>query len=197
MIISVLIASAVVSVSAPAPSSVAAAPPEAVSVSAAPELPAAPKRRRGRPEYPYRADADYFNDFERIVRSDDIDSVIDSHRLLGGRSCLTPEQERSRADVLSVLDVLYAAPDASRPALIRLASVVSSLEPGQLGLLVHVLRGGTFTDYALCEGVTKAAVGQRWKTIVGRCPLLAEVKGAGNGPRQILGGRVREGARKS
>ena len=192
-----LIASAVVSMSAPAPSSVAAAPPEAVSVSAAPDLPAAPKRRRGRPEYPYRADADYFNDFERIVRSDDIDSVIDSHRLRGGRSCLTPEQERSRADVLSVLDVLYAAPDASRPALIRLASVVSSLDPGQLGLLVHVLRGGTFTDYALCEGVTKAAVGQRWKTIVGRCPLLAEVKGAGNGPRQILGGRVREGARKS
>lgn len=192
-----LIASAVVSMSAPAPSSVAAAPPEEVAVSAAPELPAAPKRRRGRPEYPYRADADYFNDFERIVRSDDIDSVIDNHRLRGGRSCLTPEQERSRADVLSVLDVLYAAPDASRPALIRLASVVSSLEPGQLGLLVHVLRGGTFTDYALCEGVTKAAVGQRWKTIVGRCPLLAEVKGAGNGPRQILGGRVREGARKS
>lgn len=190
-----LIASAVVSMSAPAPSSVAAAPPEAVS--AAPELPAAPKRRRGRPEYPYRADADYFNDFERIVRSDDIDSVIDNHRLRDGRSCLTPEQERSRADVLSVLDVLYSAPDASRPALIRLASIVSSLEPGQLGLLVHVLRGGTFTDYALCEGVTKAAVGQRWKTIVGRCPLLAEVKGAGNGPRQILGGRVREGARKS
>ena len=190
-----LIASAVVSMSAPAPSSVAAAPPEAVS--AAPELPAAPKRRRGRPEYPYRADADYFNDFERIVRSDDIDSVIDNHRIRGGRSCLTPEQERSRADILSVLDVLYSAPDASRPALIRLASIVSSLEPGQLGLLVHVLRGGTFTDYALCEGVTKAAVGQRWKTIVGRCPLLAEVKGAGNGPRQILGGRVREGARKS
>lgn len=192
-----LIASAVVSMSAPAPSSVAAAPSEAVSVSAAPELPAAPKRRRGRPEYPYRADADYFNDFERIVRSDDIDSVIDNHRLRDGRSCLTSEQERSRADVLSVLDVLYSAPDASRPALIRLASIVSSLEPGQLGLLVHVLRGGTFTDYALCEGVTKAAVGQRWKTIVGRCPLLAEVKGAGNGPRQILGGRVREGARKS
>lgn len=192
-----LIASAVVSMSAPAPSSVAAAPPEAVSVSAAPEIPAVPKRRRGRPEYPYRADADYFNDFERIVRSDDIDSVIDNHRLRDGRSCLTPEQERSRADVLSVLDVLYSAPDASRPALIRLASVVSPLEPGQLGLLVHVLRGGTFTDYALCEGVTKAAVGQRWKTIVGRCPLFAEVKGAGNGPRQILGGRVREGARKS
>ena len=94
---------------------------------------------------------------------------------------------------MSVLDVLYAAPDASRPALIRLASVVSSLDPGQLGLLVHVLRGGTFTDYALCEGVAKAAVGQRWKTIVGRCPLLAEVEGAGNGPRQILGGPDRSG----
>lgn len=192
-----LIASAVVSMSAPATSSVAAAPPGAASVSAAPERPVVPKRRRGRPEYPYRADADYFNDFERVVRSDDIDSVIDNHRLRDGRSCLTPEQERIRADVLSVLDVLYSAPDASRPALIRLASIVSSLEPGQLGLLVHVLRGGTFTDYALCEGVTKAAVGQRWKTIVGRCPLLAEVKGAGNGSRQILGGRVREGARKS
>ena len=192
-----LIASAVVSMSAPAPSSAAAAPPGAASVSAAPECPVVPKRRRGRPEYPYLADADYFNDFERVVRSDDIDSVIDNHRLRDGRSCLTSEQERIRADVLSVLDVLYSAPDASRPALIRLASIVSSLEPGQLGLLVHILRGGTFTDYALCEGVTKAAVGQRWKTIVGRCPLLAEVKGAGNGSRHILGGRVREGARKS
>ena len=125
-----LIASAVVSMSAPAPSSVAAAPPGAASVSAAPERPVVPKRRRGRPEYPYRADADYFNDFERVVRSDDIDSVIDNHRLRDGRSCLTSEQERIRADVLSVLDVLYSAPDASRPALIRLASIVSSLEPG-------------------------------------------------------------------
>lgn len=188
-----LIASAVVSMSAPDLSSVAAAPPGAASVSAAPERPVVPKRRRGRPEYPYRADADYFNDFERIVRSDDLGSVIDRHRLREGRSGLTPEQARIRSDVLSILDILYAAPESSRPALIRLASIISSLDPSQLGLLVHVLRGGTFTDYALCEGVTKAAVGQRWKTIVGRCPLLAEVKGYGNGPRQILDGRVREG----
>lgn len=195
--IAALIASAVVSMSAPARAPVMPAPVEEASIPASPGRPDVPKRRRGRTEYPYRSDADYFNDFERVVRSDDIDSVIDNHRLRGGRSCLTPEQERVRADILSILDVLYSAPGSSRPALIRLASIVSSLEPDQLGLLVHVLRGGTFTEYALCEGVTKAAVGQRWKTIVGRCPLLAEVKGAGNGPRQILGGRVREGARKS
>ena len=96
MIISVLIASAVVSVSAPAPS--AAAPSEEVAVSAAPERPVVPKRRRGRPEYPYRTDADYFNDFERIVRSDDIGSVVDNHRLREGRSSLTPEQELDGPD---------------------------------------------------------------------------------------------------
>lgn len=181
---------------APPPAAVPPPPPaKVVAVSAAPERPVIPKRRE-RPEYPYRAEADYFNDFERIVRSDDIGPVIDRHRKRPGRDCLTGEQLRSRADVLAVLDVIYDSPKASRPALIALASIVSSLDPAQLDLLVHVLRGGTFTDYAMGEGITKAAVGQRWKTIVRRCPALAYVKGDGHGAaRHVLDEGVREGAR--
>lgn len=166
-----------------------------VAVSSAPARPVVPKRR-GRGEYPYRADADYFNDFQTVVRSDDLDSVIDRHRKRPGRDCLTGEQLRCREDVLAVLDVIYDSPKASRKALIALASIVASLDAAQLDLLVHVLRGGTFTDYAIGEGVTKAAVGQRWKTIVRRCPALAYVKGDGHGAaRHVLDEGVREGAR--
>lgn len=170
----------------------------APSVSPAPARAPLPARKTPS-RSPYRADADYFNDFVNVVRSDDIGSVIDRHALRPGRDCMTAEQTRSRDDVLAVLDVIYGSPSTSRPALIALAAIVATLDVRQLDLLVHVLRGGTFTDYAMYEGggVTKAAVGQRWKTIVRRCPALAYVKGDGYGAaRHVLDEDVREGARR-
>lgn len=129
---------------------------------------------------------DYYNDFQNMVRSDDIARVIDRYREWRGRECLTEEQIRSRDDVKAVLDAIYAASPASYGALIRLAGVCSELSARQFALLVHVLRGGTFTQYATDEGVTPAAVGQRWKTAVRRCQELSEVKGRSNGTRRVL-----------
>ena len=130
---------------------------------------------------------DWYNDFQRMVRSDDIGRIIDRHGIRRGKTCRTRQEE----SVLSVLDAIYASDPSAYPALIRLATIFHAVTPDQMKLIVHVLRGGTFTQYAMTEGVTKAAVGQRWKTAVKRSPLLAKVKRGSNGqPRRILDQRV-------
>ena len=130
---------------------------------------------------------DWYNDFQRMVRSDRIEDVIDRHGIALPKHGHTKEEE----SVLSVLDAIYASDPSAYPALIRLATIFHAVTPDQMKLIVHVLRGGTFTQYAMTEGVTKAAVGQRWKTAVKRSPLLAKVKRGSNGqPRRILDERV-------
>lgn len=119
---------------------------------------------------------DYYNDHQNMVRSADIESVIDKFSEWRGRDCRTREQIRCHMDVAAVLDAIYAACPESYPALIRLASICASLTPRQYSLLVHVLRNGTFSEYAIGDGTTPAAVGQRWATMVRACPDLAEVK---------------------
>ena len=138
---------------------------------------------------------DWFNDFQNIIRSDDIERVIDKHRLRRGRDVECEEIIRKRRDILGILDALYACDPASYPAAIRLANVFHAVTPDQMRLIIHTLRNGTFTEYALSEGVTKAAVGQRWKTAVKRSPLLAKVKRGSNGrSRRILDEGVERGA---
>lgn len=119
---------------------------------------------------------DWFNDFQNIVRSDDIVRVIDRHRLRKGRDTKADECIRQERDILGILDALYACAPESYPAAIRLANIFHAVTPDQMRLVIHTLRNGTFTEYAMSEGVTKAAVGQRWKTVVKRSPLLSKVK---------------------
>lgn len=114
----------------------------------------------------------YYNDFQRMVRSNHLEDVISKYREWRGRECLTPEQVRAHADVADVLDSIYRSSPASHVALIRLARICSRLSKQQFGLLIHILRGGTFTEYAIGEGVTGAAIGQRWSTVVSRLPIL-------------------------
>lgn len=116
--------------------------------------------------------SDWYNDFQNMVRSDDIERIIDSQRL----SCHPARHTRQENDVLGVLDAIYSSDPSSYPALIRLATLFHAVTPEQMGLLVHVLRGGTFTEYANSVGVSKAAVGQRWKTMEKHSPELTKVK---------------------
>lgn len=133
-------------------------------------------------------DMDWYNDFQNIVRSDDIARVIDRHRLKKGRDVDSEASLRRKRDILGILDALYACDPESYPAAIRLANVFHAVTPDQMRLIIHTLRNGTFTEYAMDEGVTKAAVGQRWKTVVKRSPLLAKVKRGSHGnPRRVLG----------
>lgn len=119
---------------------------------------------------------DWYNDFQRIVRSEHIEDVIDKYREWNGRDCATPGQKRAHDDVRAVLDAIYASSPESHAALIRLADTCARLTTKQFALLIHILRDGTFSEYASSEGVTGAAVGQRWKTVVRRAPLLSDVK---------------------
>ena len=139
-------------------------------------------------------DMDWYNDFQNMVRSDDIARVIDRHHLRKGRDLESAAFLRKKKDILGILDALYACDPESYPAAIRLANVFHAVTPDQMKLVIHTLRNGTFTDYAMEEGVTKAAVGQRWKTVVKRSPLLAKVKRGSNGkPRRILEGDMGRG----
>lgn len=116
---------------------------------------------------------DTYNDFQNMVRSNNIEDVIDRYREWRGRDLRTPEQIRSHNDVKSVLDAIYASCPSSHAALIRLAEICSKLSPKQFDLLIHILRNGTLTQYALSDGVSTSAVSQRWKTVVGKCPDLS------------------------
>lgn len=118
---------------------------------------------------------DYYNDFQRIVRSNDIAGVIDRYREWSGRDCRTEEQVRSHMGVKAVLDAIYASSPGSHAALIRLAEICSKLTPKQFDLLIHILRNGTLTEYACLDGVSTSAVSQRWKTVMGKCPDLVGV----------------------
>ena len=120
---------------------------------------------------------DYYNDFQRIVRSYDIESVIERYKEWHGRECLTPEQIRARTDVTAVLDAIYTSSPESHSALIRLAKICASLNPTQFNLLIHILRGGTLTEYAKREGVSCSAVSQRLATMFRRDPLLKSLRG--------------------
>lgn len=140
-------------------------------------------------------DMDWYNDFQNMVRSDDIARVIDRHRLRKGRDLESAASLRKKKDILGILDALYACDPESYPAAIRLANVFHAVTPDQMKLVIHTLRNGTFTDYAMEEGVTKAAVGQRWKTVVKRSPLLAKVKRGSHGKsRRVLEGGMERGA---
>lgn len=45
---------------------------------------------------------DYYNDFQNVVRSDDIALIIDRYHLRKGRECVDTETLKAMKDVLSV-----------------------------------------------------------------------------------------------
>ena len=119
---------------------------------------------------------DWYNDWQNMVRSDRIEDVIDRHRVRRGRDVSTDEQKRAKNDLQGILDAVYACAPSSYLHVVNLFATFANLTPDQLALAIHTLRGGTFTEYASCEGVSKAAIGQRWKTVVKRSPKLSKAK---------------------
>lgn len=118
---------------------------------------------------------DVYNDFQRIVRSDDISGVIDREALRPGRDVEKPSLRRDMDDVLGVVDAIKAARESSYPALISLASICASLTVEQFALFAHVLCGWGLTEYANTRGVSREAVHRQWKRIVAKNPSLANM----------------------
>lgn len=118
---------------------------------------------------------DYFNDFQRVVRSDDIERVIDRFAVRRGRDVEVPELRRDMDDVLCVVDAIKAARETSYPALICLAGICASLTVEQFALFAHVLCGWGLTEYARSRGVSREAVHRQWRRIVAKNPSLAHM----------------------
>lgn len=118
---------------------------------------------------------DWFNDFQRIVRSDDIEGIIDREALRPGRDVDTPEIKRQKLDVLGVVDAIKASDSGSYPALIRLAAICASLTEEQFALFTWILGGGGLTKYAMDRGVSRAAVHRQWGRIVAKNPSLKDM----------------------
>lgn len=118
---------------------------------------------------------DYFNDFQNVVRSDDIERVIDRFAVRRGRDVEYPDVRRDMDDVLGVIDAIKAARETSYPALIGLAGICASLTVEQFSLLAHVLCGWGLTEYARFRGVSREAVHRQWRRIVAKNPALADM----------------------
>lgn len=118
---------------------------------------------------------DYYNDFQRIVRSDDIGRVIDRFAVKRGRDVEDPSLRRDMDDVLCVVDAIKAARETSYPALINLACICASLTVEQFSLFAHVLCGWGLTEYANSRGVSREAVHRQWRRIVAKNPSLADM----------------------
>lgn len=116
---------------------------------------------------------DWYNDFQRMVRSDDISRVIDREAVRPGRDVESPAVRRDMDDVLVVVDAIKSARETSYPALINLACICSSLTVEQFALFAHVLCGWGLTEYANSRGVSREAVHRQWKRIVAKNPSLA------------------------
>lgn len=139
---------------------------------------------------------DYFNDFQRVVRSDDISAVIDRYRLKQGRDCTDTETRRAMRDVLSVIDAMKLCRRDSYPHIIKLARFCASFTPTQCALFFHVIGGGTLSEYAISEGVSEQAAHQMWCRIVRKNPELDGIhkRRHVNGTRQPLENRLGAGA---
>jgi len=118
---------------------------------------------------------DWFNDFQRIVRSDDIEAIIDREAIRPGRSVDSDEVEQGKRDVLGVVDAIKSSRKSSYPALIRLAVICASLTIEQFELFAWIIGGGGLTEYAKGRGVSRAAVHRQWNRIVAKNPSLREV----------------------
>lgn len=120
---------------------------------------------------------DWFNDFQRIVRGDDIEGIIDREAVRPGRDCATEEQRRMRRGVLGVVDAIKSAGAESYPGLIALAAICASLTVEQFALFAFLLSGGGFTEYANYRGVSRTAVHRQWSRIVAKNPSLRDMAG--------------------
>ena len=142
---------------------------------------------------------DYYNDFQRMVRSDDITKVIDRHHVRNGIDCADNKHNQSISELADVLSAMRAVGRKAYPALSRLCKICTSLTVQQLALFLHVIAGGPLISYAMAEGITEQAAHQMWCRIVRKNPDLANIhkRRRRNEPQRLLEKRVGESPRKT
>jgi hypothetical protein len=118
----------------------------------------------------------YYNDFQRIVRSDDITKVIDRHRVRNGKDCADMKHNQSISELAGVLSAMRAVGRKAYPALSRMCKICASLTVHQLALFLHITAGGPLISFAMAEGITEQAAHQMWCRIVRKNPDLANIR---------------------
>lgn len=119
---------------------------------------------------------DVYNDFQNIVRSENVSEVIDKYHLRKGRECLDFPTKKAMDDFLSVLDVLKLCRRESYQWIVKFAKILSSLSVAQCALFIHVIGGGALIEYAISEGISEQAAQQMWCRIVRKNPELKDIK---------------------
>lgn len=142
---------------------------------------------------------DYYNDFQRMVRSDDIAKVIDRHRVRIGKDCADMRHNQSISELAEVLSAMRAVGRKAYPALSKLCKLCASLTVHQLSLFLHVTAGGPLISFAMAEGITEQAAHQMWCRIVRKNPDLANIRKRRrrNEPQRLLEKRVGKSPRKT
>lgn len=135
---------------------------------------------------------DVYNDFQKMVRSDDIAKVIDRHRVRIGKDCADNRNNQSISEFAEVLSAMRAVGRKAYPALSKLCKLGASLTVHQLALFLHVTAGGPLISYAMAEGITEQAAHQMWCRIVRKNPDLANIRKRRhrNEPQRLLEKRV-------
>jgi hypothetical protein len=119
---------------------------------------------------------DVFNDFQRIVRSDNIADVIDRHHIRIGKDCTDNDTKQSLNEMRDVLDAMKKCRRKTYPALIKLCKYCASFSISQLSLFLHILSGSPLISFAMAEGITEQAAHQMWCRMVARNPDLANIR---------------------
>lgn len=119
---------------------------------------------------------DVYNDFQRMVRSDNIDLVIEKYHLLKGRDCADYRNNQSLIAMQEVMSAMRAVSRKAYPALIKLCSICVSLTVSQLALFLHITAGNPLISFAKSEGISEQAAHQMWCRIVRKNPDLANIR---------------------
>lgn len=119
---------------------------------------------------------DVYNDFQRIVRSDNIADVIDRQHIRIGRDCTDNKHNQSISELAEVLSAMRAVGRKAYPALSKLCKLCASLTVHQLALFLHVTAGSPLISFAMAEGITEQAAHQMWMRMVARNPDLANIR---------------------
>jgi hypothetical protein len=119
---------------------------------------------------------DVYNDFQRIVRSDNIADVIDRQHIRIGRDCTDNDTKQSLNEMRDVLDSMKKCRRKTYPALIKLCKYCASFSISQLSLFLHILSGSPLISFAMAEGITEQAAHQMWCRMVARNPDLANIR---------------------
>ena len=139
-----------------------------------------------------------YNDFQNMVRSDNLAYVIDRFHLRKGRDCTDFDTKSAMNEVGNVLDEMKKCKRSTYPALIKLCRYCSLFTAVQMALFLHIIQGLPLISFALSEGITEQAAQQMWERMVAKNPDLANIRKKRrhqNEPRRILEGRVDESPR--